>query len=288
MNIRTPLKNNMKKILSHLTCIFAKVFISNEQTSKDVKVVRFIIAITFPFMFIGIGIVVFNACQKDESISQFSCNKGIEQQIQRSIGYYSNLSREEWKDLPDELKIPVYRTFSSKDKYNFWIEKQQEVLQLEWTNKEIEHIEMLFSIFEGNFSFFEDGYVEGNEKELKRVKYFVNQWENYAITELNWNRTLIYALCASGDDVTKIIRQIEKGEYTGTREGNGCGCSQKSDYCDIMGDLNGVVSCQDGPDCKASASANAISAATHRGLFGGCGFFWLFKCNGICRGPYQN
>jgi hypothetical protein len=232
------------------------------------KVVKFIVAITLPFMLIGVCVFVINACQKDE-INQFSSNKGIERKIQKNIEYYTNLSREEWKDLPDEMKIPVYRTFSPVGKYNFWIEKQQEILQLEWKDVEIIHIELLFSIFEGNYSFFEDGYVEDNEKESERVIFFVNQWENYAITDLNWNRTLIYALCGSGDEVSKIIRQIEENEYTETR--GDCGCSQKSDFCDIFGEAR--VYCLDGPGCTRAP--------------GGCGFFWLFKCNGICRGSYQ-
>jgi len=143
------------------------------------------------------------------------------------------------------------------------------------TTNEQQHIELLFSIFEGNYSFFEDGYVEDNKEVLERVISFVSSWETYAINKLNWNRAMIYALCGSGDDFTKVIKQIDKNEYSGTR--GDCGCSQSSDFCDIFGEAN--VSCLDGPGCTAAAN---------RGLSGGCGFFWLFKCNGICRGAGTN
>ena len=55
-----------------------------------------------------LGLLV--SCNNDELV--YSCDKDIDAFIKKDLSTYSNITREDWKDLPDSLKIPVYRTFS--------------------------------------------------------------------------------------------------------------------------------------------------------------------------------
>lgn len=216
----------------------------------------------------------FTSCSNDELV--YSCNKEINELVKKNFTQYSSITREEWLKLPDSLKIPVYRTFSVDLKYEFWQQKREELLSLEWSYAERAHINVLYDFIKKRPQFFSDDYFD-NEALLAQFENFIRDWYSKAYNDLGWSRPLIYYVAVVGHKLTGDMQQHFKeggGLGGGTPDGgtsNDCGCSQTNDWCDLVGEAGGV-SCKSHPCNKTSS---------------GCGWFWSFSCNGICKGNLQ-
>lgn len=217
----------------------------------------------------------FTSCSNDELV--YSCDKEINELVTKNLTEYSSMTRDEWLKLPDSLKIPVYRTFSVDLKYKFWQKKCEELLSLEWSDAERAHINALYNFIKDRPQFFSDSYFD-NEASLAEFENFISEWYRKAHDDLGWPRPLIYYIAVVGYKLTGDMQHnfddgggLGGGSGGGGGSSNDCGCSQTNDWCDLAGETGGV-------SCK-SHTCNTTSS--------GCGWFWKFSCNGICKGNLQ-
>lgn len=181
---------------------------------------------------------------------------------------YSNLSREDWLKLPDSLKIPVFRTFSDSSKLNFWREKHIELMSMDWTNEEKEHIDKMYNYLYSNVNIFE--HYTNSDAEILATDLMnkFEDWYNDSKNKLGWDLATIYAIVGTGDRVTDEFLRDLRGAITVTDRYNGGG---------YLCDCNSSALCvfwRMGYKCNKRANCNVSKS--------GCAPFWLYECNGSC------
>lgn len=221
--------------------------------------------------------MILTSCQRNELL--YSCNSTADRWVKNNLSEIQTMTRSSWLKLEesDPIKKAAYVAFTPDTKRNFWIDKISEVInQFNWNEKEREHLSLLLDYVQRSNIFAKSGI--DNDFEL-----FVYRWNDYAINELKWPRTLIYAITASGDKLidTKgntlrsaigVSNQNSVMTMSETEDDN-CWCSQKSDWCDIFGEIpDNVVSCN-----RYNWNCKIVS--------GGCGSLWYFDCDGVCKSP---
>lgn len=229
---------------------------------------------TIKIILISIGFaslsLLFTNCSNDETV--YSCDKEINEYIKKNFEQCSSLSRPDWKELPDSLKIPVYLTFSAKQRRDFWIEKRDELIQLEWTDLESEHINLLYSKIEEIPDLFEEDYFSDEASALSWNNFLV-QWNTYGRDILHWDVAMLYAISSSGEEVTPeyldklrsaIGDNVLKSTYGSNGSSGNCNCSTGF-WCQFLS--AGYWDCVD-TSCGGSSS--------------GCGTFLLQSCTGTC------
>lgn len=215
-----------------------------------------------------LGLLV--SCNNDELV--YSCDKDIDTFIKKDLSTYSNIAREDWKDLPDSLKIPVYRTFSPGKCKSFWKEKEAELMKLQWSNEERTHILQLYSKIEEDL--FTPSYFE-NESLALQWNNFLIQWVTYALEVLKWDYAMLYTISATGEEYTEAY--VENLRYNfnqdsisnappggGGLSSNECTCRSWM-YCQFLSPTE--MTCKKG-NCKET---------NH-----GCGVIWTSSCDGQC------
>ncbi len=219
--------------------------------------------------------IILTACDREQETS-YSCDPAINLFVKENIKTYQSMTRLEWKSLSQDLKIPVYRTFSEKQKIQFWQNKQQELMVFfKDDNYSREHVLKLYNYINSHPNFFKKGYLKN--KKLQDFKSFTGKWIKEAL-DLGWSIQLVFAVSATGEQVNdKLLQNLSKAKLPTPQPMGECACSQKSDFCDIFGELHGVVACR-------SWNCNNLKEEEDDLEEGGCGLFWKFKCDGICRG----
>jgi hypothetical protein len=121
------------------------------------------------------------------------------------------MSRENWLKLDETLKRPVYEKFTGKQRYLFWIDKINEVIQsFDWNELETIHLNLLLNTVSKNPKWFENDGIESLEKPYKEAfETFVSSWNEYAKDTLCWEKRLIGAIVASGNKVLNKTGEIE-------------------------------------------------------------------------------
>lgn len=222
--------------------------------------------------------IFFSSCsQFDEP--KYSCDKTIDSWVKDNLNEIRVMSRGDWMGIEDDFQRPVYRAFTPEQKFNFWMTKFEEVLQLEWTMEEKMHINRLIEFVEAHREMFCDGDVdEVLEDEIDLFQY---QWCEYAQTEFDWNNKVIYAIAATGKkmlatdgaidgDINNRAKSVNGVMQHGSETGSGyipeCSCSKESYFCYFLAFGQSGV-CKDAK-CKETD--------------GGCGFMWWKDCDGQC------
>ena len=215
-----------------------------------------------------LAVILLTSCAKDVI---YSCNPTIQKEVKQNLPKYSGMSREEWKQLPDSLKMAAYAAMKPEIKRAFWEEKRIELMQLDWLeDQDREHIALLFSIFEKFPDFFEDKFME-NSFNKEYVDNFTAEWNNYAEKELDWAFVLRYAVSASGEEVDvpflgeTIIKTNSPPTNLEHAGGGGfgidCDCSRSSDWCGSKMFCGQFDACNKKPYC---------------------GTLWSKTCDGLC------
>ena len=203
----------------------------------------------------------------------YSCNETIDEWIHENLPDIQSMSRSEWNNLEEELKLPVYRAFTIQQRIDFWNEKVTETLSLDWTNAEREHINLVLH-FVNQYPHCLNGYDLLSDKEKNNFDLFFYKWTEKATNELNWSKELIYALVVStnklldtkGTLLTSVNPKGRSAVLTTTE--SQCNCNIKDNWC-----LNS--SCDETP-CEKDKEKGM--------LFLGCGFLGAKECNGRCGG----
>lgn len=230
------------------------------------------------FCFICLGCI---SCQQEDAL--YSCDPSVERWANDNLSEISQMSRVSFLSLEnDAYKRAAYRTFTTDKQRAFWVEKYRELKDLNWSDVEWKHIELIYSlVLDEEKSIFKILDWENDDESLK----FIYHWQEYARETLGWNKKQIYAICYSAERVintqgdleliysprSKKLTRSESGSDSGS--GFECSCSQTSSYCDILD--------HEGPDyayCRTPSGGGCKT--TERG----CGLFWNFSCNGVCLG----
>lgn len=210
----------------------------------------------------------------------YSCDPLANDWVKENLTEVQTMTRSSWLKLNEResVKKAAYVAFYPEIKRKFWADKIIEVMNdFSWNEKEKDHLSLLLDYVNKTDIF--------NRKEVPEdFELFVYKWNEYAIDELKWTRKLIYAITANGDRLlsksgdTASISEEEfdnkirmKTNYEDSEYPN-CSCSQLSDWCDIFGEIPpSVISCN--------------SYHYHCTQVSGCGTFWQFTCDGICKSP---
>ena len=222
-------------------------------------------------LFTFLSIFVFMSCSNKED-KKFSCDPNIDNWVKSNVSTIRYMKRTEWLKLDESLKKPVYRAFAPKEKHNFWLDKLGEVINLNWTSKEKEHIIVLYNWVKNNPNFFADD-LNQDSKEFLEAEKFEYEWREKGESELGWSKQIIAAITMSGNRVLntqgelEVVKKTANGlvrlKTTGLEPGAGqkCECNRIDDWC-------GRDS-----DCSKNDYCN---------VYRGCGWFLQAFCDGMC------
>lgn len=198
----------------------------------------------------------------------YSCDASADAWVHDNLAEIQVMTRSEWNNLEEGLKIPAYRAFTLQQRVNFWNEKLTDVLALGWSDEESEHLNLLIQ-FINEHQHFLDGYDNMTDEEKNIFDLFFYQWTNKAKEDFQWSDRLLRSIIASGNTLLN-----KKGKLLVNR-GNGrkaillstestCNCSMASDWCTPSG-----WDCEEVP-CEETSW--------------GCGTILVYDCDGRCAG----
>lgn len=227
----------------------------------------------FLFLFISLGLI---SCQEDQL---YSCDPDVESWVNNNMLKISKMSRVDFLSLEnDSYKRAAYRTFSVEKQRSLWIDKYEELKRLDWTEAEMKHIDLIYSVvLNEEKSIFKISDLENNDEIMK----FIYRWEEYGREKLGWNKKQIYAICytpeiidnTQGDLALFYIQRInDKLSKDGWSD---CSCSDRSNFCDPFD--------HEGPPytyCRTPTGGGCNETLD------GCGLFWRYPCVGMCLGLY--
>lgn len=207
--------------------------------------------------------LMFSPCNSEEPI--YSCDQTENEWVKENLSDIQTMSRSEWVNMDEHLKIPVYRAFTQKQKLDFWISKFKDVLSLNWNDAEREHISSLIEMIKEQAPVL-DGYEKLSDEEKNEFDLFFYKWFETSRETFKWNDKLIYGIIASGNtlldkegNLSISNNRMTNLSYT---ESN-CNCSTRSDWC---------------------TPSNVYCESTSCSTTSGCGTMFVYDCNGRCGG----
>jgi hypothetical protein len=202
----------------------------------------------------------------------YSCNPTIDKEIKQNLPYYSNLTREEWKLLPDSLKNAAFIAMTPEVRKEFCKGKYDELMQFHLFNDdEKEHIKKLYDYVLSIDNIFAIGMTDKNPQREKHQKFF-DEWMEYGINKVGWTRTDIFLIAVLKDEVTdenvaKAMQKVPASATTLKKQSRGdCDCSLQNDWCGMVESWKYCFSIE----CDEVKPWPA------------CGILWLYTCDGIC------
>lgn len=204
-----------------------------------------------------------SACAQDDEPT-FSCNSNINQWVLNNLEEISTMTRSDWKELPNDVAIAVYRAFSPEQKIRFWQEKFEEVKQLEWSNEERMHIQMAEKFLYSHTQLFYKKRLSEDEEDELDIFYYT--WSRKAMHDFNWDERLAADIIVSRNDIRKVqTRSFEPPSNPFEPPISLPDCSCKYDiYCLPF-------------DCEPGFCEETDD---------GCGVLSLARCKGLCAGAF--
>jgi hypothetical protein len=209
---------------------------------------------------------------KDEA--SYSCNPEINSWVKSNIIQIQSMKRTEWLKLDESKKKPTYRAFTAEEKYNFWLLKINEVMQLESLSiDEKNHLEKLFSKIKDNPEWFNDDFNKDDD-EMTKIELFAYEWKEEAKNKFGWSDTFIKSILSSGNKVVDKMGSLEVAtvkknvRFKSTAEANQSNCNCGVGYF--------------WSTCDSSISTSGCSSGNCKTTRSGCSFLWLSACDGYC------
>lgn len=202
-------------------------------------------------------ILVVSSCQSEVI---YTCDKEANQWIKENLSAIQTMDRSDWVKLDERVKRGCFNAFTPKQRADFWINKFNETLRLDWAEEEANHIKAMLNFVSSYPNYF-DFSIEKTDEEIEFFELFIYNWKDKAKNELKWKDELIYNMIASGNEILNKEGKVKQSE-TRVLASNDCSCSNTSDWCPI------------GTYCKYD---HVCSSSTH-----GCGSLFVYECNGLC------
>ena len=212
-------------------------------------------------------VVVMTSCSQDDGIT-YSCNKEIDRWVKSNLDEIQEMTTVEFLEFNDvATQRAVYSAFSIEQKQSVWLNKIENILQFDWTEKEREHIESLLLVIK-NSDFF------GVKDDVVKDQFYLAayKWHEYAEEELGWSKEIIYAISGTPNEVYKknnlLQVSIETQKEQPSTRNPYCYCIDWHNYYDDCINYGFTLHCvRDFNMCYPEEA---------------CGWFWGMECNGQC------
>ena len=215
------------------------------------------------FILLVVAISV-SSCSMDEDM--FSCDPDVNQWAKSNLTEIRQMSSADFLEVGDLVYMrAAYNALTPNQRQSLWIEKLENVLKLDWTEKEGQFIESMLEFVKTNSFIFSN---KRDPKALEKIEIEYYRWEVYAYEELIWDKNLLGAVVGTPQNLSEnkeIISNFNISPIVKTR-GEDCECKTGSgDFC-----MDFFTKCCD-KSCKEKPSS--------------CGWFWGQDCNGVCYNP---
>ena len=212
------------------------------------------------------------SCGKDEV---YSCDPEADMWVKSNLVEIKEMTRAEWLAIDDyDFQRAAYIAFNPKQKQDLWIGKMEEVLTLEWSVQEREHIQSALKLLKANLFAFSK---ERDQKAFDKLEVDLYKWEEFARTELGWDKELLYDLVytAQAMNVDKKVntelpaksKRLKNRSESGLPESRVCSCNFNAQDCNLPGST-----------CRWWTEEYSYCVKTDNG----CGLWGLRACNGLC------
>jgi len=223
--------------------------------------------------------VAITSCSKDDGIT-YSCDKEVDRWVKKNLDEIKEMTTVEFLEFSDvAVQKGVWAAFSIEQKQKVWFDKIENLLQLDWTEKEREHIESLLSYIKRS-----EFYGPKDDVVKEQVYLAAYKWQEYAKEELGWSDRVIYAVAFTPNKVYKkdnILQvQIESRQKQPlVKRLPECECHNGNtfnEFPDCWKYSNDLHTWEPSQYCRYLANGGCLAN------YDGCGFAGLLECNGLC------
>lgn len=211
-------------------------------------------------LYILMGLVLFS-CEAEE-LKVYSCDETINEWAQQNLDKIRIMKRNQWNNLDESRKRAAYVAFTPEQKIALWKGKVEQILTLEWSEEELEHIQTFNQFIDSHQALFYE--KEPTEEQLNDLELFAYKWKEKAENELRWSQNLVYAIIMFPNNLLDKNGNVEivESRQRVLKTVENCHCRKQFDTCGMEGKL-----CEDA-DCEEVRN---------------CGLLLMFNCNGRCK-----
>jgi hypothetical protein len=149
--------------------------------------------ITATIIVIVCTLLSFNAIEESKSL--YSGNPKVNDWTIKNLDIIQTLERKEWLAIPSfPYRKAAANAFTPEQKTSQWTQKFYECLELDWSEKEREHIFKLVNNINNDSVFYKPADIE--------LADFDREWTKYALDSLHWSGRTIYGISRSLEPFT--------------------------------------------------------------------------------------
>ncbi len=214
---------------------------------------------------------IFFSCSKEGGI--YSCNPEINEFVVENLSEIQVLNRSEFIEVDKTLQLAFFKALIPERKQAVWLGKMDELLHLNWTPLEREHIKQAYNMLQNNLKWYEEP-----EKYEDDIDIYCYKWVEYAKEKLGWNNEFIYFTVIDPNPITKT----EDNKLLFTNSNNSM---MEVTSIKVMGEST------EGPpttDCTCNTGANLCGSSLMTCKkwncipTRGCGTWGMSTCDGGC------
>ena len=192
---------------------------------------------------------------------QYSCDPEIDAWTKDHVVEIQAMNRADFLTLDYAHQRGAYAAMKPEQKVQIWVGKIEEVLTLDWTEQESQHLQSVLKLIKDNAVIFSK---KRTQEEFDKFEIALYRWKEYAQEELGWDKNLLYALIATPQmmNVDKTLSDL--GTPLVLKRGIQCYCSSER-----------PIACTIGYYCHAKVGTCDIMEKR-------CGEMWQYDCDGLC------
>ena len=159
----------------------------------------------------------------------YSCDPTIDAIIRQNLPKYEGMTREEWKKLPDSLKLAAFVAMSPEMTKEFWKGKYNEMMDAKFfKDSEKVHISKLYNYLLSIDGLFTEKFTEDKERKQKVLDYY-KEWAIYGIDNFGWYVIDALLITEDMEELTEeYIEHVKHNAPSGatelTQAGKKCDC----------------------------------------------------------------
>lgn len=205
------------------------------------------------------------SCQQQFSDEVYSCDPEVDTWVKKNLRDIRVMTRSEWNELDEDYKGGAYGAFTPEQKQQFWLEKLDHAMELDWTIEEKEHIAALKNAVIENPIWLNP---ERTETDYEAYQLFEYKWVEYAQEVLGWTTEQIAGIAYSGNNLLNTQGLVLKTEESMNKLK-----SSSERNCDCHPTESAMFMCM-GRICVVGNCNPTVWK---------CGLFWAAPCVGLCQ-----